>query len=49
MAEMKEGYLDDVFEVLDAHCHPCVLMGRFALIWMGAEVWPELVSPHLII
>lgn len=38
---MQEGYLDDVFDVLDAHCHPCILMGRFALIWMGVEVFSE--------
>ena len=42
---MQEGYLDDVFDVLDAHCHPCILMGRFALIWMGVEVFSEQVSP----
>ncbi|KAF8224539.1 hypothetical protein L208DRAFT_1511127 [Tricholoma matsutake] len=38
---MQEGYLDDVFDVLDAHCHPCILMGHFALIWMGVEVFSE--------
>jgi hypothetical protein len=46
---MQEGYLDDVFDVLDAHCHPCILMGRFALIWMGVEVFSEQVSPQIII
>lgn len=41
---MEDGYLDDVFDVLDANHHPCILMGRFALMWMGAEVMPEQVS-----
>jgi hypothetical protein len=45
MADKKEGYLDDVFDVLDANCHPCILMGCFALRWMGAGVLPEQVSP----
>ena len=48
---MQEGYLDNVFDVLDAHCHPCILMShfKFALIWMGVEVFLEPVSPHIII
>jgi len=41
---MKEGYLDDIFDILDAHCHPCILMGTFALRWMGTGVSPVLVS-----
>ena len=41
---MKDGYLDDVFDVLDAHRHPCILLGRFALLWMGAAVFQESVS-----
>ena len=45
---MKNSYLDGVFDVLDAHCHPCIMMGRFALGWMGADVWPEHVSPHIV-
>jgi len=40
----REGYLDDVFDVLDEHCHPCIMMGRYAL-WMGLEVFVDLVSP----
>jgi hypothetical protein len=46
---LKEGYLDDVFDVLDAHCHPCVMMGRYALLWMGLEVFAELVGPLVIL
>lgn len=42
---MKEGYLDDVLDVLDAHCHPCIMMGRYAFLWMGLEVFAEQVSP----
>ena len=34
----NNGYLDDIFDVLDAYCHPCILMGRYALLWMGAAV-----------
>lgn len=29
---MKDGSLDDVLNVLDAHCHPCILIGRYALM-----------------
>ncbi|KAF8814814.1 hypothetical protein BYT27DRAFT_7238728 [Phlegmacium glaucopus] len=36
-----EGYLDDMFDVLDRHCHPCILLGRWALVWMGTEVIQE--------
>jgi hypothetical protein len=43
---MKDGYLDDVFEVLDAHCHPCIMIGHFALLWMGAAVMQDHVSAH---
>ena len=31
---MKDGYLDDVFDVLDVHRHSCIIMGHFALRWM---------------
>ena len=40
MAELDQaypqdhGYPDDVFDVLDAHQHPCIVMGRSALLWM---------------
>jgi hypothetical protein len=47
-AEMEDGYLDDVFDVLDAHRHPCILMGRFALLWMGAAVFQDPVSAHVL-
>jgi len=40
----KAGYLDDVFNVLDANKHPCIIMGRFALKWMGCGVFSEEVS-----
>jgi hypothetical protein len=42
-----DGYLDDVFDVLDAHRHPCILMGRYALRWMGVEVCQDHVSAHV--
>ncbi|KIL65501.1 hypothetical protein M378DRAFT_162123 [Amanita muscaria Koide BX008] len=35
------GYLDDVFDVLDLHQHPCIVLGRSALLWMGADVLPS--------
>jgi len=38
MVEPQDGYLDDVFDVLDAHQHPCIVMGRSALLWMGVPV-----------
>ncbi|KAF8337704.1 hypothetical protein F5887DRAFT_1285016 [Amanita rubescens] len=38
---LHHGYLDDVFDVLDVHQHPCILLGRFALLWMGAAVCPS--------
>jgi len=41
---LKDGYLDDIFDVLDAHCHPCIMLGRFALLWMGVAVFQESVS-----
>ena len=41
---VDHGYLDDVFDVLDVHQHPCILLGRFALLWMGAAVCPSSVS-----
>jgi hypothetical protein len=44
MAELKDGYFDNVFDVLDAHCHPCIMIGRFALLWMGAAVMQDPVS-----
>jgi hypothetical protein len=50
MAELDQaypqdhGYLDDIFDVLDAHQHPCIVMGRSALLWMGAAVLPSSVS-----
>ena len=40
-AAKKEGYLDDVFRILDAFKHPCIIMGRFALKWMGCGVFSE--------
>lgn len=40
----NNGYLDDIFDVLDAYCHPCILMGRYALLWMGAAVIQDPVS-----
>jgi hypothetical protein len=45
---MTEGYLDQVFDVLDAHTHPCIMMGRFALRWMGTGVFLEQVRPHIV-
>jgi len=45
---MKDGHLDNIFDVLDAHSHPSIIMGRFALGWMGTEVFPEQVSPHIV-
>ena len=41
---LKDGYLDDIFDVLDAHCHPCIMLGRLALLWMGVAVFQESVS-----
>ncbi len=32
---MKDGYLDDVFDVLDAHAHPCVLIWSLCLAMDG--------------
>ena len=40
----QDGYLDDIFDVLDAHQHPCIVMGRSALLWMGAGVLQSSVS-----
>ncbi|KIL59918.1 hypothetical protein M378DRAFT_14479 [Amanita muscaria Koide BX008] len=37
------GYLDDVFDILDAHQHPCIVMGRSVLLWMGSGVLPRLI------
>jgi len=45
---LKDGYLDDIFDVLDAHCHPCIMLGRFALLWMGVAVFQESVSAHTV-
>ena len=42
------GYLDDVFDVLDVHQHPCIVLGRSALLWMGADVLPSSVSVNLV-
>jgi len=36
--------VDDIFYVLDAYCHPRILMGRYALLWMGAAVIQDPVS-----
>jgi hypothetical protein len=44
----EDGYLNDVFDVLDAHRHQCILMGRFALLWMGAAVVQDPVSAHIV-
>jgi len=43
-AAKKAGYLDDVFNVLDANKHPFIIMGRFALKWMGCGVFSEEVT-----
>jgi hypothetical protein len=40
----QNGYLDDIFDVLDTHQHPCIVMGRSALLWMGAGVLQSSVS-----
>jgi hypothetical protein len=45
--EKTEGYLDTVFDILDAHRHPCIMMGRFALRWIGVGVFPEEVCRHI--
>ena len=42
------GYLDDVFDVLDVHQHPCIVLGRSVLLWMGADVLPSSVSVNLV-
>ena len=49
MADPLEGYLDDVFDVLDAHQHPCIVMGRSALLWMGAAVSQSSVSVDIVL
>ncbi len=46
-AAKKAGYLDDLFNVLDANKHPCIIMGRFALKWMGCGVFSEEVTALL--
>ncbi len=46
-AAKKAGYLDDLFDVLDAKMHPCIIMGRFALKWMGCGVFSEQVHLNL--
>ena len=46
-AAKKAGYLDDLFDVLDAKMHPCIIMGRFALKWMGCGVFSEQVRLNL--
>ena len=45
---LNDGYLDDIFDVLDAHCHPCIMLGRFALLWMGVAVFHESVSVYIV-
>jgi hypothetical protein len=44
MAGMKDGYFDNVFDVLDARCHPCIMIGHFALPWMGAAATQDHAS-----
>jgi hypothetical protein len=41
---LQDGYLDDVFDVLDAQQHPCIVMGHSALIWMGVAIFQGSVS-----
>jgi hypothetical protein len=41
---LTNGHLDHIFDVLDAHRHPCIMLGRFALLWMGVAVLQEHVS-----
>ena len=48
MADPQDGYLDDIFDVLDAHQHPCIVMGRSALLWMGAGVLQSSVSVNIV-
>ena len=48
MGTKKAGYLDDVFNVLDASKHPCIIIGRFALKWMGCGVFSEEVTVSLL-
>ena len=48
-AAKKTGYLDDLFNVLDAKMHPCIVMGRFALKWMGCGVFSEQVMASICI
>ncbi|PGH21444.1 hypothetical protein AJ80_03235 [Polytolypa hystricis UAMH7299] len=38
--DLKDGYLDDVFHVFDAHNHPIVLVEECALMWMGVPANP---------
>ena len=47
-ADPQQGYLDDIFDVFDAHQHPCIVMGRSALLWMGAGVLPSDVSVNIV-
>jgi hypothetical protein len=44
-SETEEGYLDTFFDIFDAHNHPCILVGEWALRWMGARPIPFGVSP----
>jgi len=48
MADPQNGYLDDIFDVLDAHQHPCIVLGRSALLWMGAGVLQSSVSVNIL-
>jgi len=41
-------YLDDIFDVLASHGHPCIMLGRFALLWIGVAVSQESVSVHTV-
>ena len=45
---LKDGYLDDIFDVLDTHCHPCIMLCHLALLWMGVAVFQESVSVHTV-
>ena len=43
--EEEEGYLDNFFDILDAYNHSCILLGDWAVRWMGAQPAPLYVSP----
>jgi hypothetical protein len=47
--ETEHGYLDTLFDILDAHDHPCVLLGEWAIRWMEAGPIPFGVSPSTVL